>query len=72
MFSTTEVIEVLRAVNPCARISEDRVRHAIRRGAIPAPDTFAGRYAWTWLDIRRLATALGLQSPDENRQVLDA
>lgn len=61
MLSTREVIDLPRAANPDANVSEDRVRVAVRRGKVKPPRTFAGRFAWTEEDARELAQALGLE-----------
>jgi hypothetical protein len=63
MFTTREVIELVRKANPEVHITEDRVRHAIRRTAVKAPARFGGRYAWSRQDIRRLTRCLGLTMP---------
>ncbi len=65
MFATTlDVIDRLRAANPGATITEDRIRHAIRRGDVDPPQLFTNRYAWTDDDVRFLARALGLRTPE--------
>ncbi len=63
MQSTREVIALLSDANPCVQVTEDRIRHALRRGDIQPPSTFAGRLAWTPEDILALAKALGLKAP---------
>lgn len=62
MFATKAAIEALRKSNPLVTISEDRVRHVIRRGLV-APRSFAGRLAWSATDVAALAAALGLVPP---------
>ena len=61
MRSTREVIVFLSDANPGVNVTEDRIRHALRRGDIPPPSTFAGRLAWTSEDILARAKALGLE-----------
>ena len=63
MRSTKAVLDALRAANPDIVISEDRIRHAIRRGDV-TPCSFAGRLAWTAADVAALAAALGLVLPE--------
>jgi hypothetical protein len=62
MYSTREIIKALAEANPNQRIDEERIRRAIRRGAISPPSTVAGRFVWTQADLKSLANALGLQS----------
>jgi len=62
MRSTKVVVDLLRGANPGATVNEDRVRHAIRRGLV-APESFAGRLAWSEDDVARLAAALELVPP---------
>jgi hypothetical protein len=63
MFSTREILNLLRDANPGVAITEDRVRHAIRRGEVPTPPSFAGRLLWSYADLALLAAALGLSAP---------
>lgn len=63
MFSTRQVLDFLRRANPGARVSEDRLRHALRSGAVGSPCSLAGRLLWTPIDVRALATALRLNLP---------
>jgi len=63
MFSTKEVLALLRRANPTHEITEDLLRRAIRRGQIGQPELFAGRLAWKRYEIEQLATALGLIIP---------
>ena len=63
MYSTRTVLRSLRDANPGVDLTEDRVRHLLRRGDIPTPSTFAGRLVWADDDVRRLAEALGVSCP---------
>lgn len=63
MFSTPDVIRLLRESNPAANVSENRVRHALRRGTVARPAIFSGRLIWTIEDVVRIASALGLKVP---------
>lgn len=63
MLSTRAVLALLRDANPGVPLTEDRVRHALRRGEFPTPATFSGRLAWAPEDVRRLAAALGVAAP---------
>src|SRR5262245_12159119 len=67
MLSTKQVILALRGANPDASITEDRIRHVLRRGAIEPPPQFAGRYQWTPDAVRALANELGLVAPSSRR-----
>jgi len=62
MFNTQEVVRLLQAANPGDQVSEDRVRHAIRRGLV-GPKVFASRLAWSAHDVLKLAQALNLIPP---------
>lgn len=53
-FSTADVLAHLRRKFPRRAVTEDRLRMLIRRGRIPTPHLFAGRYAWSDDDIRAL------------------
>lgn len=64
MLTTQQVIDAIRTSNPRFEISEDRIRHAIRRGDVPRPSVFAGRFIWMPRDVASLARALGLNAPD--------
>jgi hypothetical protein len=63
MLTTGEVLDLLRKANPSANITEDKLRHAMRRPGAPAPSTFGGRLAWTEDDIVQVATAMKLTPP---------
>lgn len=61
--STTEVLEVLRAVNPAAELTEYSIRGVIRRGLIDRPSTLGGAYVWSNSEVEALAKSLGLNAP---------
>lgn len=63
MFSTADSIRLLRAANPGKRVTEDKVRHVLRRGCGPTPKSFSGRLVWSREDVGTLALALGLLAP---------
>jgi hypothetical protein len=63
MFTTQQVLALLRFANPTVALTEDRVRHAVRRQLVEPPDTFGGRWAWRWSDVQALAAALDLNAP---------
>lgn len=65
MFSTRKVRIVLRESNPDKEVTEDQIRHVLRRGAITPPQTFAGRLAWTTEDVAALAEQLRLDFDPE-------
>jgi hypothetical protein len=64
MFTTRQVLALLSSANPSVLLTEDRIRHAVRRHALDAPDTFGGRWAWRWRDVVALAAVLELKVPD--------
>jgi len=63
MFSTNEVLKALQKANPDSEVLEDHLRNALRRGNIPHPKLFAGRYAWTTGVISMLCKYLKLNPP---------
>lgn len=63
MFTTREVLALLRTNNPDRIVTEDLIRSTIRRDRIPAPSTIAGRFLWSVAEIKKLAEALHLSSP---------
>ena len=67
MLTTRAVVAALLSANPGAPVTEDRVRHALRRGAVAPPSQFAGRYQWTPESVRALAKALGLSTPSPRK-----
>ena len=69
MYSTREIIKAFKEVNPEKTITEDLIRHVIRRGSMQAPALFAGRYVWTNAVVEELARHLGLKSP-KTRQLV--
>ncbi len=62
MYSTQRVLRGLQAKNPDAAVTEDKIRHAIRRGIV-GPKAFACRLVWTKEDVEKLAKALDLVPP---------
>ena len=64
MYGTVSAIAAIARANPGTVVSEDRVRHVLRKGHIPAVRRFAGRLVWSTSDIELLAQHLGLKSPD--------
>jgi hypothetical protein len=62
MYSTQIVLRQLQAANPDAAVTEDKIRHAIRRGLV-GPKAFACRLAWTSEDVKKLVSALDLVPP---------
>lgn len=64
MLSTQELLATLKRENPGSSITEDRIRHILRRGDIARPRVFAGRLLWTADDIQRLVDLLGLALRD--------
>jgi hypothetical protein len=62
MFTTRDVRSFLKRSNPGIAVTEDRIRHALRRGNV-APGSFAGRLAWSRADVVALAAALNLAPP---------
>jgi hypothetical protein len=67
MYTTRQVLGALRQANPGEAVTEERIRRSLRRGAIPPPSMFAGRFLWTDGDVRALAKALGLMPPEGSR-----
>lgn len=63
--STRAALQALRDANPCARITEDLLRGALRRSPDLAPRLFAGRFAWREEEVAALAKFLGLQAPSQ-------
>lgn len=70
MLSTRSVLRLLRDANPGVELTEDRIRHLLRREVIPAPSSFSGRLAWTDVDVQRLAAALGITAPARSPAVV--
>lgn len=66
MHTTSDALCLLRSSNPLVRdsITEDRLRHALRRGLLERPPIFAGRLVWSEEHVRALAFALGVTPPD--------
>jgi len=64
MYSTRQVLRALRQVNPGALVTEDRLRHALRRDRVPAPPKVAGRYVWSADDVERLCDSWRLTIPE--------
>lgn len=62
-YLTSEVLKHLRESNPEQAVTENRVRSAIRRGAVQTPRILSGCYFWTWDEVRSLAQALNLDEP---------
>ncbi len=67
MKTTRQVIRILAAANPQHAPTEERIRHALRRGAVSPPPLFAGRLAWRREDIIVLADVLGLVCPSKDQ-----
>lgn len=65
MRSTRQVLQMLSQHHPDAEITEDRLRRALRSGAIAPPNTFAGRLVWLPEDIAALCAHLGVEVPDD-------
>lgn len=63
MHSTREVLDRIRAANPGRSVTEDRIRHALRRGLVSWPRVFSGRLLWTEADVDGLCEALGFERP---------
>jgi len=64
MYSTKHVVMKLARANPGVAVDEERVRRAIRTGAICAPRSIAGRYVWTDREVAELTKVLGLRAPE--------
>lgn len=67
MFTTNEVLELLAKANPTHAVTEDRLRHALRRAGRPRPSTFAGRLVWTAGEVTAIARAMKLTPPTFDR-----
>jgi hypothetical protein len=63
MFTTREVLALLRTNNPDRTVTEDLIRSTIRRDRVHAPSTIAGRFLWSIGEIKTLAEVLNLTSP---------
>jgi hypothetical protein len=63
MHSTRDVIAALKSENPGKQVTEEHIRHALRKGDVPKPMSFAGRLAWTDSEVQQLARCLGLRVP---------
>jgi hypothetical protein len=63
MYSTREVLLILKEANPDGCVTEDRIRRVIRRGEVASPKLFAGRFVWTQNRVLQLARSLGLKAP---------
>ena len=63
MFTTRDVLRLLRNSNPDATVTEERVRRALRTERAACPGMFAGRLAWSDDDVKALASCLGLRAP---------
>lgn len=68
MITTRQLLALLRQANPHERITEHRLRSALRWGDVPQPTSFAGRYAWTLEQVRALAAHLELNLPDTSAE----
>ncbi len=68
MLSTREVLQILSQHHPEAEITEDRLRRALRSGAITPPNTFAGRLVWLSDDVAALCEYLGVEIPEVTRR----
>lgn len=68
MITTCQLIAMLRQANPDERITEHKLRSALRWGGVPHPSSFAGRYAWTLEQARALAAHLELNLPDTSAE----
>ena len=62
MYSTREVLSLLRRANPGVKVNENTIRSAIRRKIIQAPRLFADRFAWTLCDIASLCRVYNLRA----------
>lgn len=73
MFSTREVLGLLRKENPHKQITEDQIRRALRNEAIRAPSMIAGRFAWLPKDVSRLVKVLKVRDPffEETRNEME-
>ena len=60
MLSTRQVLDLLSDTNPNHSVTEDRLRTVLRRNRIRPPSVFAGRFAWSRVDVEALATELDL------------
>jgi hypothetical protein len=63
LLTTRQVLYALRRANPRARLTDDRIRSALRRERCPPPTILGGRFLWSPSDIDALAGALGLRAP---------
>ncbi len=63
MYSTRQVVELLRRANPRAGLSESRVRNVLRRQSIPSIRIIAGRLVWARADVNQLARLLDVEPP---------
>ena len=65
MRTTRQVLASLAEANPGKPVTEDKLRSVLRRGEMPPPTLFAGRYLWTTDDLARLAACLKLHAEVE-------
>jgi hypothetical protein len=54
-------IDLFGQRNFALAITEDRIRHVLRRGDIPRPRVFSGRLLWTADDIQQLCQSSGFR-----------
>jgi len=72
MFSTRQVLVLLRQANPHAQVDEERLRRLLRKDLIPAPSSVPGRLLWHEAEVEAAALALGLAVPSATlRERLD-
>lgn len=63
MYSTKNVLKVLRKTNPNINVTEDQIRGIIRRSKILPPPIIAGRFIWSNIYVYWIAKRLGLKAP---------
>lgn len=61
--NTPQLLAALRSANPAENVTEDRLRHAIRRGVLRRPQTIGRQFVWGPDDVQAVAEVLNLDLP---------
>ena len=64
LFTTVELLDLLRNANPERPLSEAQLRYAIRVGRVSRPARLGFNLVWGRDDVVALCTEFGLQVPE--------
>lgn len=59
MFGTRQLLELAGIKTGGRLVTEDRLRHALRRGLVRRPAQIGGRFVWSPEDVEVVASVLG-------------